>query len=190
MKDLKIYISLKEAENLIFNRILDLSKERLVVHRAKGLFSVSININEDDLIEHNSKIIILFSAIQLFEVLEKDRNLFLNHLKIPEGLLLVSKSREMVRDEDRKAELFDDNSQYDIKKYTLLRNGGIGLYNLTCELSETKDLFAAVQSVFHSIFEVSKFKESLLTGLLYTGKFPIKEVKTVLNAKTWTHFSN
>lgn len=176
MKEKKIYISLKETEDLIFNRILDLPKSRLEIISAQGLFRVSVYINGGNLIEHQSKIIILFSAVQLFEIPEKERSLFLVHYKIPEGLLLVS--RRLVKDEDRKTELFDDNSQYFIKKYTLLRNGGIGLYNLTCELSETKELFDVVQSVFYSIFEVSKFKKSLLTGLLDTGKFPIKEVKT------------
>ena len=52
MEELIIYISLKEVEDLIFNRILDLPKSRLKIIRAQGLLSVSVKINEGNLIQH------------------------------------------------------------------------------------------------------------------------------------------
>lgn len=178
MNDVAVYISLKEAEDLIFNRMLGLPKSRLAKNRAQGLLSISISIDQKNLFEHKSEFLIFFSAVSKFEVPEKEKTLFLAHYKIPEGLLRVTKKRQLVRDENRKEQLFVDEFQYDTKKYTLLRNGCVGLYNLTCEIAEDKKLSHTVKRVFNSIFDGSNFIKTLLSELLFLGKFPIKEVKT------------
>ena len=93
----KIYITLKEAENLIFNRFLIIPTSRLKVTKAKELFSINILVNNLGIIktgEHN--LTILFSSVNTFEIPEVEKSLFnlplspKGELSFPKGETLYS----------------------------------------------------------------------------------------------------
>ena len=178
MKELTIYLSLKEVENLIFNRIIEISAERLSVTKAQGLLSVSIKLNEKFLIFKDSKYFILFSAVKKFEAPEKEKTLFTLHYKVPEGLitLLDRQIRDVV---NKDADLFSNtNDDFPKREYLLMRNGCVGMYNLTCIFSDNGHITESVKSILHSIFEGSQFRDTLLSGLLTNSTYPIKEIQT------------
>lgn len=175
---MSIYISLKEAEDLVFNRILEIPIYRKNISKAQSIYSVSLEINEDFLIETNSNYIILFSAVLSFEIPEKDKSLFLLHFKLPEGL--ISTKTRLVRDKAPKEENLFDDTQTIISsdKFLLLRNAFVGTYNLTCLEIQNKTTITTVKEIFQDLVHSSNFKKELIFGLLEKGKYPIKEVKT------------
>jgi hypothetical protein len=179
MRELSIYLSLKEVEDLIFNRIIEIPSNRLLINKAQGLFSVSVKLNEGLLIQRNLNLIILFSAIRKFEAPEKEKTLFLLHYKIPEGLVTLLSSR-MVRDGiNNEGKLFDQTKDNIPKKeFLYLRSGCVGMYNLTCTFHKNEHILDSVQTVFKLIFEASSFRDILFSGLLTNVGFPIKEVQT------------
>ena len=76
----KIFITLKEAEKLIFNRFLIIPTSRLKVTKAKELFSINIWVNNLGLVKTlDSNLIILFSAVNTFEIPKVEKSLFLNN---------------------------------------------------------------------------------------------------------------
>ena len=179
MRELSIYLSLKEVEDLIFNRILEIPSQRLQIKKAQGLLSVSVKLNEDLLIQRNSNSIILFSAIRKFEAPEKEKTLFSLHYKIPEGLVTLLSSR-MVRDGfNNEPNLFDETKDsFPKKEFLYLRNGCVGMYNLTCTFHKDQNILESVKTVLKLIFEGSSFRDSLFSGLLTNVGFPTKEVQT------------
>jgi hypothetical protein len=180
MREISIYLSLKEVEDLIFNRILEISSKRLQINKAQGLFSVSIKLNEDLLIQPNSSLIILFSTIRKFEVPEKEKTLFSLHYKVPEGLITLLSSRKKVRDEfNIDSNLIDETKDnFPKKEFLYLRNGCVGVYNLTCTFHNNENVLKSVKSVLKLIFEGSSFRDSLFSELLTNAGFPTKEVQT------------
>jgi len=179
MRELSIYLSLKEVEDLIFNRIIEIPSNRLLINKAQGLFSVSVKLNEDLLIQRNLNLVILFSAIRKFEAPEKEKTLFLLHYRIPEGLVTLLSSR-MVRDGiNNEGKLFDQTKDNIPKKeFLYLRSGCVGMYNLTCTFHKNEHILDSVKTVFKLIFEGSSFRDILFSGLLTNVGFPIKEVQT------------
>lgn len=179
MRELSIYLSLKEVEDLIFNRIIEIPSNRLLINKAQGLFSVSVKLNEDLLIQRNLNLVILFSAIRKFEAPEKEKTLFLLHYRIPEGLVTLLSSR-MVRDGiNNDGKLFDQtNDNIPKKEFLYLRSGCVGMYNLTCTFHKNEHILDSVKTVFKLIFEGSSFRDILFSGLLTNVGFPIKEVQT------------
>jgi len=179
MKELSIYLSLKEVEDLIFNRILEIPSKRLEINKAQGLLSVSVKLNEDLLIQRNSNSIILFSAIRKFEAPEKEKTLFSLHYKIPEGLVTLLSSRKVRDGFNNESNLFDETKdKFPKKEFLYLRNGCVGMYNLTCTLHENQNILESVKTVLKLIFEGSSFRDSLFSGLLTNVGFPTKEVQT------------
>jgi hypothetical protein len=179
MREKTIYLSLKEVEDLIFNRIIEIPSNRLLIIKAQGLFSVSVKLNEELLIQRNLNLVILFSAIRKFEAPEKEKILFLLHYKLPEGLVTLLPLR-MVRDGINNEGKFSDQTKDNIpkKEFLYLRSGCVGMYNLTCTFHKNEHILDSAKTVFKLIFEGSSFRDILFSGLLTNVGFPIKEVQT------------
>lgn len=176
METIKIYISLKEAENLIFNRSLIFTKNRVDIKKAQGLLSVNISIEKDKLIEFKNNYLILFSAILYFEIPEKDKNLFLNHYKVPLGLLEFSPRN--VRDTPVEQNLFEDEAlEYNTKNYTILRNGFLGVYSFANNNIANSELKFSAQKVLNEFNSLSDFRKKMLSELFEHSKFPTLVIK-------------
>lgn len=179
MRELSIYLSLKEVEDLIFNRIIEIPSNRLLINKAQGLFSVSVKLKEDLLIQRNLNLVILFSAIRKFEAPEKEKTLFLLHYRIPEGLVTLLSSRKVRDGINNEGKLFDQTKDNIPKKeFLYLRSGCVGMYNLSCTFHKNEHILDSVKIVFKLIFEGSSFRDILFSGLLTNVGFPIKEVQT------------
>ncbi|MEC5167242.1 uncharacterized protein YdcH (DUF465 family) [Flavobacterium sp. PL11] len=176
MKTKEIYISLKEAENLIFSRCLILSKNRLDVKRAQGLLSVNITIEEDKLLDFESNNIVLFSAVQSFEIPDKELNLFINHYRVPMGLLKLNSRK--IRDTSDSKEVFNErNTDYNPQKYLRLRNGLTGICNLGYSKIANLELVNTGEKILNEFTSLSDFRKKMLLQLTNETKFPLLTVK-------------
>jgi hypothetical protein len=176
METIKIYISLKEAEELIFNRFLIFAINRIEVKRAQGLMSITFEIEKNKLIEFENNYVVLFSTVRSFEIPEKEQNLFLNHYRLPLGLLEYS--TRIVRDSSNENSVFDEQRiEYNPKKYLQLRNGLIGIFeNGYVNINNAEFIFSA-KSVINQFYSLSKFKQELLVSVFEQSKFPLLNVK-------------
>lgn len=176
METINIYISLKEAENLIFNRSLFFSKNRIEIKRAKGLMSITFEVEKDKLIEFKNNYVVLFSTVLSIEIPEKEQNLFLNHYRLPLGLLKFN-SRS-VRDDNEDRLIFDEQIiEYNSKKYLQLRNGLITILENAYSQINNTDFVSSAEKVLKGFTNLSEFKQKLLFDLLEQSKFPLLTVK-------------
>jgi hypothetical protein len=172
MKISNIYITLKEAENLIFNRFLIIPNSRLKVNKAKELFSINILVNNSGLVEKDDyNFTILFSAINTFEIPEVEKSLFLNNFFIPAGMI-----REIARkfkDEPTSGMFKEDEMQEKIPFYSNLRNGFTGIYK---ELIFDKDenTISSIGNNFFKNFEnLTSFKIAIIKEFIDNNDFPL-----------------
>jgi hypothetical protein len=174
MKEATIYISLKEAEELIFNRVLEVPVDRVSVSKARGLLSVALKLNSEYLILHESNYILIFSSVITFEIPEKDKSLFLFHYKLPKGLIHTISRK--VRDE--KNVIFELEKNDYASDYLLLRNGYVGVYNLMCLNPKNKSLINTVNHFISSFDELSDFQKTVIFEVVDLRKYPLKEIHT------------
>ena len=100
---MELLITLKESEDLIFNRQLILVDHRMGIENIKDNLCVKVEFSKDELILIEGGFILLFSSVTQFEIPEKDFNLFFNHYRIPKGYLKPIK--RIVRDKIGKSDL-------------------------------------------------------------------------------------
>lgn len=174
MDEIKVLISLKETEELIFKGCLILREKRFDFIKPKELLSVRLFIDGGKLINHSGNKLILFSAINYFEIPENDKNLFINHYQIPLGFI-KTKDRK-VRDVT-KNEMPRDYCGYNFDGYVQLRKGLLSvLYRIYEKKSNNqfRQSFIATLKEFNAL---SELKRKLLIELLKDSKFPILKVK-------------
>ena len=87
MKLKKIYLSVKQTEELISFKKLSITSGNLLVDKASQKNKFSILVEEENIARWGQYYIIFFSAIIKFEIPVSEQNLFVNHLLIPKGLL-------------------------------------------------------------------------------------------------------
>jgi hypothetical protein len=174
MNEIKVYISLKEAEELIFNRCLIVREGRFDITRAQGLFSICLFIDGDMLSSHGDNKLILFSAINCFEIPENDENLFINHYRIPLGL--VKTSGRKVRDVSKNEMAIDDYG-YNFDGYVQLRNGLLSILQKIYKKTTNLQYRETSINTLKEFNILSGIKRKLLIELLKDTKFPILTVK-------------
>lgn len=144
----KILLSLPEVESLIFHKIVILPFSRLSVLNIRDNLSVWVHLNDKKIVKKDNIIIILFSAVQLFDIPVKDFNLFKNHYRIPLGLLKTSARN--VKDIEKKSlegevqTSFDfkeeeSSDSFNLKTYNKFRNALLGAF-ISSVTSESKFL--------------------------------------------------
>jgi len=109
MKDIKIYISLREAESLVFNKILVLQKYREGVERAQKDWSIAIYLKHEPIRLKEDYLLILSGNINYFEIPAKEESLFFNHFKIPKGLYRTVDRK--YRDDKKSIDAFDHTAE-------------------------------------------------------------------------------
>jgi hypothetical protein len=174
MSEIKVYISLKEAEELIFNRCLVIREDRFDVKRAQGLLSICLFIDGEMLTNHSENKLVLFSAINCFDIPEEEKNLFINHYRIPLGLIKLSERK--VRDISKNQMPIDDYG-FSFDGYVQIRKGLFSiLYRVYEKKSNNQFRKSSIQTLkgFNSL---SELKRKLLNEILKDSKFPILTVK-------------
>ncbi|MDG4945731.1 hypothetical protein NMK71_04835 [Weeksellaceae bacterium KMM 9713] len=170
----KIYISLKESESLIFNKSLNVLEKRLEIEQAKGLLSVNIIVNNEDLLYINGEYIVLLSAVRKFEIPREDLNLFLNHYKVPPGLIntVDRKVRDIFKNEIKLSfEKNEESEEY--KNYLRLRNALVGVLHYNYEMYATNHKEYDAHSILNSFTNLSEIKKLFLINLFKEETIPI-----------------
>jgi hypothetical protein len=168
---MELLLTLKESEDLIFNRQLILIDHRLEISKIKDNLSIKVEFSKDELIFIEGGFILLFSSVTQFEIPEKDYNLFFNHFRIPKGYLKPIKRN--VRDSIGKTNLPFYNKDLDISNYLPLRSGLVGLYDFTIKNSANDELKKGFNELITTFNEISDFKSYFLKIVFSSKDFPL-----------------
>ncbi|MGG5511491.1 hypothetical protein ACPDHN_16245 [Myroides odoratimimus] len=128
-----LYISLKEVEQLIFFKALELEDLRLNIKGRQKDYSVVISVRSEYIIKITKNglvyFIILMTAVSKIDIVKDDLSLFKNHYNVPKGLLSISdvKVRDVKKGGAIQIDLFDENGYF--KVYNSLRNSLVCAYN-------------------------------------------------------------
>jgi len=175
MAEIKVYISLKEAEGLVFKRFLLLDKERFNVKKAQGLYSILLLVEKGMRLDFESKYLILFSAVNYFDIPENEKTLFTNHYKVPLGLIKLS--NRLVKDDLSGQYTISDNN-YSFTNYIQIRNGLLGVFHLSYSKASQEKFKNKSIKVLNEFNSLSEIRRKLLQELLTDFKFPVLAVKT------------
>lgn len=176
MESINIYLSLKEAESLIFNRSLLINQSRLNVKKAQGLLSVYATVDKPKVLTIGHDLLILFSAIECFNIPQKESNLFQTHYKVPAGLLVFSNRN--VRDSSENTLPFDtQTSEYNAQGYLILRNALLGIVSYGLKYLSFPDLQVTASRVLYSFNDSSNFRSKFINEIFAGKSFPILPVK-------------
>jgi hypothetical protein len=168
---MELLLTLKESEDLIFNRHLILGFHRLEIEKIKDNLSIKVEFSEDQKILIKGGFILLFSSVTKFEIPEKDFNLFINHYRIPKGYLKPIK--RIVRDKIGKNELPLLDEYIDISNYLPLRSGLVGLYDFTLKNTKNDGFTKGFNDLISTFKRGSKFKTEFLKIVFSSKEFPI-----------------
>jgi hypothetical protein len=174
----RVYLSLIEAEGLIFNKILFLPKSRLGIKQAQKDLSIVTLVKTEFISELESQIIIFSSSISSFEIPEKEETLFLNHFRVPKGL--ISTSGRLYREskkESNEIDFFETKvlTEKDINDFTLFRRGFFNCYALAVNHKISKNFANSTIEILNNKSEFSSFKINFIKTLLSTKFYPSKE---------------
>ena len=171
----KIYVSLKEAEDLVFNKIILIPNHRLKITSAQKNLSITLFVANNLLIESNEQLFITSGAVMEYEIPKKEKNLFLNHLKVPKGLISISSRK--VRDKQSDEFSFPEYDHYErnIKYFKYIRRGLIQLYDLAINEIISNEFSLEVIHTINNSNELSDFKIKFIKEIVLQDFYPIKE---------------
>lgn len=147
----KIFISLKEAESLIFNKMVAIPSSRLIeVKKRGGNYSIIPELDHSKVFVLKNHIIIFSSAVKNFDIPKDDFNLFRNHYRVPVGLLSTSDVKfKDVKKVTVKNEVtgnlgysFDEEKfDFNLNDFTLLRNALFSSFLSSLKNDSALDVF-------------------------------------------------
>ncbi|MDT0293527.1 hypothetical protein ACFQ3R_13125 [Mesonia ostreae] len=173
----KIYISLKESENLVFNKLIIIPKSRFQISRAQKDWSIALFVIEENLIEHNERLFITSGSVIKYEIPEKEENLFINHFRVPKGLLVIAK-REVRDSQNIEDKInFPDEAGFspEINLFKGFRRGLVQNYSLIINDNLSKEFSEEVFAVINNLEALSEFKVNFIKEIISQGFYPIKE---------------
>ncbi|WP_418637591.1 hypothetical protein [Winogradskyella sp.] len=174
----KIYISLKEAEHLVFDKMIIIPQTRLKIEKAQKDWSIRLFLNTNSIINYNTQMIIVAGAVIKYEVPQKEENLFLNHFRVPKGLMELADRnyRDSIIKEVNEIEFPGglDLSQ-EIKLFKKIRRGLMCCYSLSLNNTITEGFSNEVLRNINSIIHISNFKKGFIKEIILNDFYPIKE---------------
>ncbi len=179
MKDIKIYISLNEAEKLVFNKVLILESVRQNVVQAQKNWAIAIYLRNEP-IQINSDYLLIHSAdISQFEIPEKEENLFLSHYKVPKGLYTTNPRK--FKDDKNEKDIFDNAIQLiladeDIILYKGIRRGLMQCYHLAINESISKAFTSEALSLISDFSIWNTFYIDFIKAVVANEYYPSVEV--------------
>lgn len=174
----KIYLNIKEAEDLVLKKIIDVPIERKIIDQAKGEYSVNVLYEKgDDVFEYLDHILITMGGIEKIEIPEDEERLFMHHMHVPTGL--VNRVPRKYKDVENEGtlELFIDEEEEGIsnliKRFSYIRKGLLFVFGIAQGRSYgeefTKDAFEWLRQ-FENISDLEK---SILFEIISEGFFPM-----------------
>lgn len=172
----KIYISLKEAENLVFNKLIVIPQERLQIERAQKDWSIAVFADKERLLEYKNQIILLAGSVLKYEIPQKEENLFLNHYRLPKGMILLA-DRKYRESKNVNIINYPEENNYteELKFFKSIRRGVIQCYALAINNSISNEFTKQAISIINNINNLSSFNFSFVKALILNEFYPIKE---------------
>ncbi len=174
----KVYLSLTETESLIFKKTLVVPVSRLKIEQAQKDFSIVVFVDAENLVEFKNQLIIVFGAIDGFEIPKQEKNLFFNHLRIPKGLIKFSDRNYRDSTSENKDELnFPKSSDLfgEIALYSFIRRGFLECYSLAQNEDISKNYTQQTFEILNQTNELNKFKKNFIKEIISYGTYPTKE---------------
>lgn len=173
----KIYLSLKEAENLVFNKLIVIPKTRLHIERAQKDWSIALFIEKETLIEFEEQLILIAGGVCKYEIPEKEENLFLNHFRVPKGLVVVvnRKYRDIKNEVDEIKFPNEVDYTQEIKFFKIIRRGLLQCYALAINNTISKEFSKEAINGINTLNGLSTFKFNFIKELILNEFYPIKE---------------
>lgn len=171
---IKLYITLSEAEKLIFEKILVVDESRQKVNRAQAMYSIALYINENRIIKAGTKLIIVSSAIEKYEIPESDEALFLNTYKLPKGLIDTKRRKFKDISAEQEPELIAQESDpiIDTSLYTPLRNAFIKIYLEATNSKSKNTTTSLLLKNLKNIDKLKSFELKLIDEIVSNKSFP------------------
>ncbi|WP_164112232.1 MULTISPECIES: hypothetical protein [Sphingobacterium] len=179
MKDIKIYISLSEAESLVFNKALIIPSYRQAVDRAQKSWAIAIYLNHEALQLDDNFFLILSSNIKCFEIPEREESLFLNHFKIPKGLYFTIDRK--FRDGKEVKDIFDSTAESIITEEQIfvfkgIRRGVLQCYQLAINEKVSKAFIHTALSLINSLEKWDPFHILFINEVVRNQFYPILDI--------------
>lgn len=182
----KIYITLAEAEKVIFNKILVIEAERLALKKAQKQYSVAIIIHDHRLVsdKKSDKMIVLISAIEKFEIPKEDQSIFLNTYKVPCGLIKAVPRK--VKDpaastiNDFLVESFNDQGSnlWKLNHYQYIRRALLHVFYEMVKLRDDSRFCTPVLQTMNNLVSLDDFTSGLVCSVIDENTFPTVTVET------------
>jgi|GEM_PF-3738924 len=174
----KIYISLSEAEGLVFNKLLIIPKSRFKIGKAQNVWSIAVYVLENTIVDFNSHLLITGNSVLKYEIPDKEENLFLNHFRVPKGLI-ETKDR-LIRESNSNVEAeikFPGDVNYDqkIEIFKKIRRGVVQCYSLALNNIVSNEFSTEVFKQLNKLSNLDKWKLDFLKSLTLKDTYPIKE---------------
>lgn len=168
----EIIISVKEAETLIHKGSLVLDRKE--VPSVNDSYRVKMILNREDILEPRKKLVVLFSDVRQFEIYKSDEIAFVNHFRVPRGLLkITSKTYESSKSNKEEQASFIEN-----EGYLKLRNGLLGMLHHKYEMQAFFEKDYNIERALQSFQNLSDIRRQLIGELLDKSEFPIVDVQS------------
>lgn len=171
MNEKKIIISIKEAETLIHKGSLILKRNDL--SRRNNTYRVVMFLRREINLSEDTKCVILYSDVEEFEIYSFDEIVFVNHFRVPTGMLKVINRAANIESipEEKEADYVDNGI------YLKLRNGLLGMFHHKYEMQAVVDKEYRIEGILESFFDLSDLRKKVISEIVKNEEFPTMEVK-------------
>lgn len=168
----EIIISVNEADTLIHKGSLILSRDNKT--RRSNTYRVIMILNKEIGLSEDTKSVVLYSDVKEFEVYSLDEIVFINHFRVPLGMLKVIKKTYKINKES----IENEPAYIDNGGYLKLRNGLLGMLHHKYEMQSVLGKEYRIEGILQSFFNLSDVRKQLIIELLSKDEFPIMEINT------------
>ena len=189
----KVYITLLEAENLIFNKMLEVESSRIESEenedkqtKAKKNYKIKINFDDQNLFLRSENLrIIVISAVNKFEIPKDDKSIFINHYKVPHGL--VETAERQFKDppnNERTGELPLDGSSSDadgrlnVEHYKHIRRALLHVFYEVLQKKNKPVFCQSILKAMNALVSLDGFERALVLNVIDAKCFPTLNVHT------------
>lgn len=171
MKKKEIIISIKEAETLIHKGSLILSRKDLT--RRSNTNRVIMILTKEVVLSEDTESVIFYSEVKEFEIYSSDEVAFINHFRVPPGMLkVINKTIKVNKESKEKEPAYIDNGIF-----LKLRNGLFGVLHHKYEMQSVLEKEYKIEGILKSFLDLSDIRKKIIMELAKREEFPIMEVK-------------
>ncbi len=180
MRKNEIFLSLSESEDLVFKKNLLIPESRLNINQRQKDLSIIVKLNIEDVRIFDGEVVLFSGDISSFEIPEKERKLFVYHLKVPEGMIeTVTRNYRDSKPKKNQGELpYTEESEKERlrNQFTFLRRSLFYCFTLGQSGGISDNFKDAIFGLINQIRSLSNFKTQFLKELVVQEGYPIKEI--------------